>query len=404
LILRLSRKILGKAVVQVACVHVVAGAGFSAANLILAWALPEREYGLVALVVALTNIGVGIGPLGLTGVVNRYAIRADRKLLEYGLVGAVITALVMTGLGYVAYAFSAGVLTAMAATTLAGSLTLLAAAPFQMRHQFVLSTTLGQLGNLGLAGAAIIVLVADIHGPLLTLFLIGATYAGTAAWSWRRLLRLGDGGSRQITPADWSDAISTAGAATAGLLLVQLERLLIPNLLSLESLATYGVVAAIALAPFRPLELAAGFTLLPRLRATSNLETRRRLVRKEAVFVGVLCVGGSLAIAVVTQPVIAWLYGTRFDIPETLVLAVIASGVIRVTAAVIRAATIAFCSSRQMWVLAWLTWVGVGLSVVGAVYGAHWGVTGIIYGISIGTAMRTLAMLWIAVPYYRVPK
>jgi hypothetical protein len=186
--------------------------------------------------------------------------------------------------------------------------------------------------------------------------------------------------------------------------LVQLERLLIPNLLSLESLATYGVVAAIALAPFRPLELAAGFTLLPRLRATSNLETRRRLVRKEAVFVGVLCVGGSLAIAVVTQPVIAWLYGTRFDIPETLVLAVIASGVIRVTAAVIRAATIAFCSSRQMWVLAWLTWVGVGLSVVGAVYGAHWGVTGIIYGISIGTAMRTLAMLWIAVPYYRVPK
>jgi O-antigen/teichoic acid export membrane protein len=404
LILRLSRKILGKAVVQVACVHVVAGAGFSAANLILAWALPEREYGLVALVVALTNIGVGIGPLGLTGVVNRYAIRADRKLLEYGLVGAVITALVMTGLGYVVYAFSAGVLTAMAAATLAGSLTLLAAAPFQMRHQFVLSTTLGQLGNLGLAGAAITVLVAGVHSPLLTLFLIGATYAGTAAWSWRRLLRLGDGGSRQITPADWSDAISTAGAATAGLLLVQLERLLIPNLLSLESLATYGVVAAIALAPFRPLELAAGFTLLPRLRATSNLETRRRLLRKEAVFLGVLCVGGSLAIGVLTQPVIAWLYGTRLDIPATLVVAVIASGVIRVTAAVIRAATIAFCSSRQMWVLAWLTWVGVGLSVIGAVYGAHWGVTGIIYGISIGTAMRTLAMLWIAVPYYRVPK
>jgi hypothetical protein len=404
LILRLSRKILGKAVVQVACVHVVAGAGFSAANLILAWALPEREYGLVALVVALTNIGVGIGPLGLTGVVNRHAIRADRKLLEYGLLGAVITALVMTGLGHAVYAFSAGVLAAMAAATLAGSLTLLAAAPFQMRHQFVLSTTLGQLGNLGLAGAAIIVLVADIHSPLLTLFLIGATYAGTAAWSWRRLLRLGDGGSRQITPADWSDAISTAGAATAGLLLVQLERLLIPNVLSLESLATYGVVAAIVLAPFRPLELAAGFTLLPRLRATSNLETRRRLLRKEAVFLGVLCVGGSLAIGVLTQPVIAWLYGTRFDIPATLVAAVIASGVIRVTAAVIRAATIAFCSSRQMWVLAWLTWVGVGLSVVGAVYGAHWGVTGIIYGISIGTAMRTLAMLWIAVPYYRVPK
>jgi Na+-driven multidrug efflux pump len=38
-------------------------------------------------------------------------------------------------------------------------------------------------------------------------------------------------------------------------------------------------------------------------------------------------------------------------------------------------------------------WVSVALSVMGAVFGARWGLTGVIYGVSLGWLVRSLAAL-----------
>ena len=66
-------------------------------------------------------------------------------------------------------------------------------------------------------------------------------------------------------------SLALAGLAASGLLLVQLERLVLPHLLPLSDLALYGVLGAIAGSLFRVLQMGVGFSLLPRLRAASGM-------------------------------------------------------------------------------------------------------------------------------------
>ena len=59
------------------------------------------------------------------------------------------------------------------------------------------------------------------------------------------------------------EGLSLLGITAAALLLMQLERLLAPRLLSLEDLARFAVVATLVGSPFRMLQMGAGYTLLP---------------------------------------------------------------------------------------------------------------------------------------------
>ena len=86
----------------------------------------------------------------------------------------------------------------------------------------------------------------------------------------------------------------------AGLVLIQLDRLVIPHVLPLQDLATYGVLAAIAGSLFRVLQMGVGYTLVPRLRVAGSVMERRRLISHEAKLVGGLVVAGSAAIWLVT--------------------------------------------------------------------------------------------------------
>ena len=91
----------------------------------------------------------------------------------------------------------------------------------------------------------------------------------------------------------WSEALSIAGLSAAGLLLIQIERLMLPHLLPLEDLATYGVLAAIAGSLFRVLQMGVGYSLLPRLRAAPGVIERRRLLFKEFRLVVAVAAMGS---------------------------------------------------------------------------------------------------------------
>ena len=94
----------------------------------------------------------------------------------------------------------------------------------------------------------------------------------------------------------WSEALSFAGINASGLVLVQLDRLVIPHVLPLHDLATFGVLAAIAGSLFRVLSMGVGYSLVPRLRAAKTVLDRRHLVAHEAKLVSAIAVGGSVAI------------------------------------------------------------------------------------------------------------
>ena len=131
-------------------------------------------------------------------------------------------------------------------------------------------------------------------------------------------------------PFSWGEALALAGLDASGLLLLQLDRLVIPWLLPLNALALFGVLSAIAGSVFRVLQMGVGYALIPRLRAATGVAQRRRLVRYDVLLVTGLMILGALAVAVAVPLVKHFLLHGKYDLKPPLVLAVVVSGIAKV--------------------------------------------------------------------------
>ena len=97
---------------------------------------------------------------------------------------------------------------------------------------------------------------ATLPFAILTLGLVLA-----AAVGWVLVLRERRASARPSGVAiRWNEAFALAGVSAAGMLLIQLERLVIPYVLPLADLALFGVLGAIAGSLFRLLQMAVGFS------------------------------------------------------------------------------------------------------------------------------------------------
>jgi hypothetical protein len=177
----------------------------------------------------------------------------------------------------------------------------------------------------------------------------------------------------------------------------QLERLLIPILLSLGDLAVFALVGAIALAPYHVLAAGAGATLIPRLQAVSSHRQRMKLMSHETLIMLGLSVLGGLLILVLTPPLVEWYLGGKIVVSRALLLAAIAGGVARILAAVARTPAVAFCSSEELRRISLGSWLAVGLGVLAAWALAGFGLVGLIAGVTIGWLVRggiAIAVAW----------
>jgi hypothetical protein len=188
----------------------------------------------------------------------------------------------------------------------------------------------------------------------------------------------------------WGEALALAGMDASGLLLVQLDRLLIVRLLPLGDLATYGVLAAIVGSLFRVLQMGVGYTLIPRLRVAASEYQRRGLIRREVQLVGVMVIAGGLAIWLITPLVERWLLGGKYHLTVSLMIAALASGVAKVLNAFAKALVTALCTAREVTMVNVFGWISVGVAVVAAVVGAAWGLPGVIYGVGLGWLLRAV--------------
>ena len=141
--------------------------------------------------------------------------------------------------------------------------------------------------------AAAVVAVLHSKSAWLPILVSTAGFIVAAGWGWTVLF---DERGRK-PPAGktfgWGEALAFAGLSASGLLLIQLERLLIPYALPLADLAVYGVLAAIVGSLFRVLQMGVGFSLLPRLRAAGDVVERHRLVAHEGRLAAAIVLGGS---------------------------------------------------------------------------------------------------------------
>ncbi len=139
--------------------------------------------------------------------------------------------------------------------------------------------------------------------------------------------------------------------------MLQIERLMIPKLLALEDLATFAVLAAIVISPFRLLQMSVARTLVPRLRNAMTISARRRLLIHEAAIVHGMALVGCAAIWYLMPVLSDWVLRAKYHFSAGLMLAAIASGLIRVLSGFANAAVTALASSQRLAVWNLWSWI-----------------------------------------------
>jgi O-antigen/teichoic acid export membrane protein len=360
------------------------GVGFALGNLLLARALPPAEFGVFTLFLALVQMGASLAPIGLQGQVNRHPERAvspTRLLLTSGIVGAAIAAIASA-----LYRIEAALVVALFVSIVAGGCTLVASAVFQSRLRFAAALGLSQSFALVLLAMGAAAAVAG-GAPL---WLLGALVAGQylllSIVGWGILGHRRSQGSRGGHSL-W-EGLSLLGITAAALLLMQLERLLAPRLLSLEDTARFAVVATLVGSPFRMLQMGAGYTLLPRLRAATSPQARRKLIRHEVLAVALIGGAGGITLLLAAPWIADRLLAGKYALSGTLMIAALVSGVAKLADAIATTMVWSLASARQLAMLNWVSWSCAGIGVAAGWLGARWGLIGLMYGVTTAWVCR----------------
>jgi hypothetical protein len=278
-----------------------------------------------------------------------------------------------------------------------------ASAQFQSEQRFGASLALTQSPNIVLLLAALVVLLVRGTEAWLPLFIATLGFVGGAFYGWRPLLlqRRADPATGQ--PILWSEALTFAGLQASGLLLIQLDRLVIPHVLPLHDLATYGVLASTAGSLFRVLQMGVGFALLPRLRAAPDVPARRRLIAHEARMVGAIVLLGSAFIWLVIPVIERSFLAGKYHLSGALVLASIVVGVAKILNAFSKSTVSALADSRELRLVNLMGWASIAIALAAALVGARWGLAGVIYGVGLGWLLRALGSLYLTMRHLRLP-
>ena len=378
------------------------GLAFAAANLLLARELSTEQFALLTLLVALNTLGYHLAPLGLDGVVMRGRVGVGWPLLKRAAAVAAGIGLATSAIASLAYGLSAPLAPLLFCGTAAGGLMLVASAGFQSQQRFGIALALVMSPNLVLLLGALATIATgsrtvDLSFDLLTLGLVLASGIGWA-------LTLRDRRSSAPTKAvPWREAFVLAGVSGAVMLFVQLERLVIPHVLTVADLALFGVLGAIAGSLFRLLQMAVGFSLLPRLRAAATVFERRELVAAELRFALVISILGAAAILVLTPPIERLFLDGKYHLTIGLLVAALFSGIAKIAHAFARAVATALATPRELAFVNWAGWLSAAFAIGAAAVGAPWGLTGVVYGIGFGWLAWAVISFAVVMHHLRLP-
>lgn len=377
------------------------GVCFSVGGLILARELPTNEYALVSLVLGIVSVAGNTAPLGLDQVLARRGIRLDAKWRRSSFAASVAVALAAGAFARLAYHLAPPLLASVALITVALGIAQSVGAHFQGQRQFGIAVWVLQLLNVTILLIALVAVAAGLGTATAVCALMSfAALAGAAAIRW--LVRH-EGGDQ---PSPWTvrgEALSLATMQAGGSTFLQLERLLVGPTVGLSGLATFGVLAAFVSSPFRLLQAAVQFTLIPRLREAREARARRALLRREAGPIIVPLLAGSAAVWLLASPLAHWLLAGRYDLSETLITVMLFSGWLKLLNGFLTAIIVSCGEERRLGWLSAICWSSLGVSVAGAFVGIPWGLAGVLFGIAMGWAARCLLAAWLALACLKEP-
>lgn len=380
-----------------AVVFGMSGVGFVAANLILARALEPAEYAIASLVIALVQIAMPLGPLGLDVLVTRRRLAGHPALLARAAGTSAGTGLAAVVVGAALYRLDPRLLALILVSSVAGGANLVASAVYQAQRRFAPALALSQSQNAFLAGGAVLTLVAAIPHAWVPCAVYAVGYAIAASVGWWRILRKT---APAPGPIAFGELFSLAGLTAVTLVLIQIERLVVPRRLSLEDLALFGVLAAIAASPFRVLQQGVGYTMLPRLRAAGTVAERRKLLGKEARLAVAATAAASVGIMLVGPRIVDWWLAGKYVLTGPLLGAAVVSGAAKVACAFATSAATALCTEAELARLRGWAWAALAASFAACWAGAAWGLVGVVYGAGLGWLGLAAAAGALAAPHF----
>jgi hypothetical protein len=389
------------AAIRAAAVLGLGGLAFTLGNLIFARTLPPGEYGVVSLFIGIVAVAGLAAPLGLDLVIGRRGLLLDSQWRR-AIAGTTIAVGLATVLvSVLLYRLEPALLACILATTVASGLIQASAAHFQGQQRFGPATWIVQLSNWTLLLAALLTAALGLGTATQACELLAVTTAAGGAFAW---IVAGATKTRQPAPGTLrKEGLSLVSIHVANSVFLQLERLLLAPIAGVQALALFGVVAALVASPFRMLQMAVLFTLTPSLRQASDVEGRRRLLRREMVLVACVIAVGSVAAWYVAPPLAHWFLAGRYDLSPALMCAALVSGALKLCSAFATGTVIALSEEKGLRTLGLVSWMTIGLSVVASVLAAPWGLVGVLYGVSAGWLVRSVIAGYMAMPHVRRP-
>jgi O-antigen/teichoic acid export membrane protein len=376
---------------------VIGGAGFAAANVLLARVLPPDEFGRVSLCLAIMQLGLTLGPLGLEVSINRRQLGASKTLLVGSLASGSVIGVVLAVVASHLYLLSGGLAFWLGVAAAAASINRVGGAFLQAQHRLGASLFLAQVHNYILLFVVPVVVLLGSNDSTLVVALVALGYVATAFAGWLWSLRLKVSRPLPGLGALLVESLAGLGIVLAVQVLWQLERLVVPRMLSMADLGVYAVVASIAGSPFRMIQIGIGYTLLPGLRSCRDLRQVRSLLWREGRMVGAAITASVVVVPGLTLVIAERFLHGRYEITGMLLAAVVITGLVKVWQAVASAAVQAFSTTTDMFALTVVSWLGVLAGVGGAVYGSRFGLPGLVFGVGLAWLIVSMAGSMLAV-------
>ena len=383
-------------------VYGASGLAFVGANLLLARALSTEQFALLTLLVALVTLGHHLAPMGLDAIVTRDRVDVGWPLLKRVVAMAAGVGIAVSLVAFLIYGLSAPHALWLFGATTAGGIMLVAGARFQSQQRFLTSLTLLMSQNLVLLLGAVVTIAIASNNADLPFHILTVGLAMAAVFGWALVLRERGEPSKPIR-VPWSEALALAGVSAAGMLFIQLERLVIPHVLSVADLALFGVLGAIAGSVFRVLQMGVGFSLVPRLRGAATVIERRQLIARELRFACVIAAIGAVSVLAFAPLIERWFLAGKYHLSTELLVAALFSGVAKIAHAFARATATALATHRELALVNGAGWLSVAVAVGAAIFAAPWGLAGVIYGIGLGWIAWAIAAFALVIHHLRLP-
>lgn len=391
-----ARRLVTSVSVQAALALGVGGAAFALASLFMARFMAPEVFGLLMLLLALVQLGIGLGPLGVDLVVNRHRLPATGQLCARVVLTATLAAVLVCGIGKLLYGIPMPLLALLFAIVIVSAANRVGAAFFQSAERFAGALALTQAHNFVFLATVPLALLAGDFSVEFVLRIMLAGYALTALGGWLYArASLADRGQPVRETDLLREGLGGLGIALAVMMMMMMERYLIPILLSLEGMATFSVLASVVGAPFRMMQLAIGFTLLPQLRRTTSKAAAHQLIRSEIAIGIAICLGGTLLVLTVGPWAIDQIVGDRYEIGLPLFVAAILAGYVKILQGTTLAIVNALGSPRVLALMGTAAWLSLVVAAAFAWALSSLGLQGIIYGVGGGWLMQALVALWL---------